>query len=179
MGDDFVIKLDDDFEGESLPLTPVGAMVGVGSNFRETFELNNKAEGLFDFSGSSLTPIQQMYIVAFATKGTKKGACEMAGVSYNVVKRWEDNQEFTAALGVAVETVQDTLEEELIARAMEGSDRLLLAAVKAAKPDRYNKKQQEVSVSGHMVHSWADLAKQAAEVDRQTKVIDMEEEDDG
>jgi hypothetical protein len=46
---------------------------------------------------------------------------------------------------------------------MNGSDKLLLEAVKASKPEKYNKKQSDVNISGTMVHTWADLAKQAAE----------------
>jgi hypothetical protein len=60
----------------------------------------------------------------------------------------------------AVEIVRDSLEEELLRRAMNGSDRLLLEAVKASKPEKYNKKQADINVNGTMVHTWADLAKQ-------------------
>jgi len=117
---------------------------------------------LFDFTGSTLSPVQQVYIISYATRGTKTGACQLAGIGYSVVEKWLKDETFAEALQNAVEIVQDSLEEELIRRAMNGSDQLLLAALKAAKPDKYAKKTtNDVNINGQVVHTWSDLAKQA------------------
>lgn len=151
--------------GKALPMVaPALSSMPVAMDYRGEIELTKGAERLFDFSKTTLSPLQQMYIIGFATRGTKKGACQLAGITYGVVTKWMENEEFSEALQSAVDVVHDSLEEEFLARAMNGSDRLLLEAVKASKPDKYNKKQSEVNVSGTMVHTWADLAKQAISV---------------
>ena len=44
--------------------------------------LSEDASKLFDFSKTTLSPVQQLYVIAYATRGTKKGACELAGVPF-------------------------------------------------------------------------------------------------
>ena len=174
---------DDDSTVPSLPLSKPemvrGAMLPSSSayDFREDFELARKADRLFDFSETKLSPLQQMFIVAYATKGTKTGACRLAGVTSAKVNKWMDNDEFAQNLQLSVEMVRDTLEQELFRRAMGGSDKLLLEAMKASNPDKYNKKQADVNIHGTMVHTWADLAKQAASIPLDCTVIDVEEEE--
>lgn len=168
---DKFFDLENDFSDELLPLEEIKKMP-VMHDYKEVYELTRGADGLFDFSESKLSPIQQLYIVGYATRGTKKGGCEIAGVSYGVVDKWLKDKEFEEALNSAVGIVRDALEEELIKRAMEGSDSLLLAAVKAASPDKYNKKQAEVKGNVNVVHSWADLAKQAAQVVIEGEIVD-------
>lgn len=169
LGDDLFLDIDDDDEDFGLEVKSAPAPVRIGGistpvvepvDYRGAVTLSEDASKLFDFSKTSLSPVQQLYVIAYATRGTKKGACELAGVPFHVVNKWMDNEEFSAALQNAVDIVRDSLEEELIRRAMGGSDRLLLEAVKASKPEKYNKKQAEVNVNGTMVHTWADLAKQ-------------------
>lgn len=147
----------------SLPLvTPtIAPSLPVAIEYRAELELTKDAGSLFDFKGTKLSPIQQLYIIAFATKGTRKGACAVAGIPYHVVNAWMENDEFTLALQNAVEIARDSLEEELLRRAMDSSDKLLLEAVKASKPEKYNKKQSDVNITGNVVHTFADLAKMA------------------
>lgn len=177
MEDELLIELDDDLDltfedrsvpgkvAMSLPLTsPTIAPALMTMDFKAELELTKDAGTLFDFSKTKLTPLQQIYIVGFATKGTRKGACTFAGIPYGVVSKWMENDEFCEALQSSVDVVRDTLEEELLMRAMNGSDKLLLEAVKASKPEKYNKKQSDVNINGTMVHTWADLAKQATGV---------------
>ncbi len=178
MDDELLIELDDDFELEgkvkaSLPLTsPRIAPPMEAIPYKDEVELTVGADRLFDFSKTKLSPIQQMYIIGFATRGTKKGACQLAGVTFGVVNKWMESKEFSGALQNAVEIARDALEEELLRRAMNGSDKLLLEAVKASKPDKYNKKQSDVNINGTMVHTWADLAKQA--VAEKAVIVDSE-----
>lgn len=172
--DELEIEIDSDFELElvetvpgkvsaSLPLvTPTIAPSVPAIAYREELELTKDAGSFFDFKGSKLSPIQQLYIIAFATKGTKKGACAIAHIPYSAVNKWMENDEFTEALQCAVELARDALEEELLRRAMESSDKLLLEAVKASKPEKYNKKQSDVNITGNVVHTFADLAKMAS-----------------
>lgn len=166
--DDLFLEIEDEddfgLEVKSAPapvrIGGIGVPMVEPVDYRGAVELTGDAKRLFDFSKTTLSPVQQLYIIAYATRGTKKGACELAGVPFHVVNKWMDNKEFSDALQNAVDIVRDSLEEELIRRAMNGSDRLLLEAVKASKPEKYNKKQAEVNVNGTMVHTWADLAKQ-------------------
>lgn len=168
LSDDIFFEIDDDFDEDFVEVKRAPAPVSIGGistpaepiDYRGAVELTGDAEKLFDFSNTKLSPIQQLYIIGYATKGTKKGACQLAGVPFYVVNKWMDNEEFSNALQNAVEIVRDSLEEELLRRAMNGSDRLLLEAVKASKPEKYNKKQADINVNGTMVHTWADLAKQ-------------------
>lgn len=172
--DELLIELDieDDEEeesipgkvGASLPLTsPTIAVPTPPIDYR--MAVTKDADKLFSFAGSKLSPVQQLYIIGLAAKGTRKGACELANVPYSVVNKWMENEEFVESMQNAVEIVRDSLEEELLKRAMEGSDRLLLEAVKASKPEKYNKKQSDINVSGNIIHTWVDLARQASVID--------------
>ena len=77
-----------------------------------------------------------------------------------MVKRWMQEDAFAEALQTAVDMVKDAVEEEMLRRAMQGSDKLLLEVAKAMEPEKYNRRQSDVSVKGTVVHTWADLAKQ-------------------
>ncbi len=164
----------------SLPLEPVRPPSLVTTappyDLREGVRLVEDAKKLFDFTETKLSPVQQMYIISYATKGTKKGACELSGVSYAVVSRWLENEEFVQALQNAVGLVQDSLEEELIRRAMNGSDKLLVEAIKAHKPEKYQPRTSaDINIHGEVVHTWAELAKQAKEELGEVKDVEFEE----
>lgn len=171
--DDLTIELDDFDDtvipvsgktAEALPLASptMGGTLPTPVPYKAGLELVSGPGKLFDFSKSTLSPLQQLYIMGYATKGTRVGACQLTGVPYQLVNRWMEGEEFREAFQSAVSIVGDVLEEELMNRAMNGSDKLLLEAVKAAKSEKYNKKQADVNITGTMVHTWADLAKQAA-----------------
>ena len=166
----------------TLPLTPIASpgssLVTVPPPYdvREDLKLVKDAKKLFDFTDTKLSPLQQMYIIAYATKGTKKGACELSGVTYSVVNKWMKDDEFNQALQNAVGLVQDSLEEELIRRAMNGSDKLLVEAIKAHKPEKYQPRtSSDINIHGEVVHTWADIAKQAAVELGEIKEVDFEE----
>ena len=161
----------------SLPMTKF--TVGGASELRPSYDFGEAskmdAASMFDFTDTGLTPLQQIYIIGYAVRGTRKGGCEAAGIPYRAVDKWMENENFVKTLQHAVDISRDCLEEELIRRAMDGSDRLLLEAVKAARPEKYNKKQSDVNIHGTLVHSWADLAKQAA---IPVECTDAEEDDE-
>lgn len=174
MDDELYFELDDEpvsgKVAKSLPLvTPASMRPDVMSaasmvtvDYREELKLTAEPESLFDFKDTKLSPIQQMYIMGYAVKGTRKGACQMLNIPYSVVSKWMEDEEFVSALQNAVEIVKDSLEEEVMRRAMNGSDKLLIEAMKACKPEKYNKKQADVNINGTMVHTFADLAKMAS-----------------
>jgi len=167
-----------------LPVQGVAGMTMAPYPLREGMELVADAGKLFDFTGSDLTPQQQMYIIQFATRGTKTAAAKAAGVPYSVVQKWNEDPEFRACLNEALEMVTDTLEEELFRRAMTGSDTLMKEAMKAYKPERYARKEtKDINVSGNVVHTWADLASEAAKTLKAPAVnvidADFEEVADG
>lgn len=166
---------------ETLPMTSLTSGVSPTSAFplKSAYELTPDADKLFDFSDTSLDVVQQMFIIGYALKGTKKGACAVAGVTYSTCNKWFDNDEFNRALSNAVDIVRDSLEEELLKRALQGSDKLLLEALKAHNPEKYNKKQAEVNIHADVVHTWAELAKQAEStpVDAIDVVASVVEED--
>lgn len=158
----------------SLPPVPAVSV-------RKHYELVENPGALFDFSTTTLSPIQQMYVMGYALKGTQLGACQHASVPYSVVEGWMRDETFLKAIESAVKVSQDSLEEELIRRAMNGSDKLLLEAVRAAKPSKYSAKtQSEVNVNGQVVHSWADLAIQASGIKQSyVEMEEIDEEDSG
>lgn len=169
--DDIFVEMEDLPEGKfskglplvTVPPTTMPSFSTAPYDVRESIKLVEEPEKLFDFSETTLSPVQQMYIIGYATKGTKKGACQLAGIGYGVVDKWLKDKEFAEALQNAVGVVQDSLEEELIRRAMTGSDRLLIEAIKALKPAVYQPKQTaDMNINATVVHSWADLAKQAS-----------------
>ncbi len=167
--DDIELELPKGKVAKTLPLShplavePEPTYLPPAFSTKKALALIEDPDKLFDFSSTKLNPQQQLYIVSYAVRGTKMGACKLTGVSYGVVEKWMKDKEFSEALQNAVDIVQDTLEEELIRRAMNGSDQLLLAAIKAAKPDKYNPKTtNDVNINGEIVHTWSDLAKQAS-----------------
>ena len=161
-----------------LPLTsPKTVSMPAPFPAKRAVELVEEPEKLFDFSSTSLTPQQQLYIISYAVRGTHLGALKMAGVTHNVVQKWMENEEFRNALQAAVDMVKDALEEELFRRAMNGSDKLLLEAVRAAKREKY-RPDKNVSVQGQIVHSWSELAREAARVIDVTPTTIVEEAGD-
>ncbi len=163
IGPALAVKTPTELAKESLP-SPIP--------LRDEMTLIEDGGKLFDFSGTSLSPIQQMYIVAYLARGTKASACQVAGVSLNTVNKWMKNKEFREALQEATEAVVDVLEQEAIRRALHGSDRLLEKMLKAYRPDKYGDKS-ETKVTGEIVHSWADLA-QKASIDAEYEEVDDE-----
>jgi len=162
--DDVYIELEmEDFphvaSSPTVPAAKAGRHKPVVAVELEKFRPPVKIKKLFDFGATSLSAIQQAYIMAYAMRGTKRGACELADVTARQVAEWGRSEEFNEWLAVSVGVVADTLEDELIKRAMEGSDKLLVKAVEAHKPDKYSPRQ---NISQHIVHSWADLARIAS-----------------
>lgn len=150
-------------EDDGLPMSPIvppTSYVKAAPRVFSAASVVSSAEltSFFDFSKSTLSPIQQLYIMSFAIRGTKTRACAIADVSSKQVDVWMKNDEFSEALQAAMNVVGDALEEELIKRAMEGSDKLLLRALEAHKPEKYARR-----IDGRIdvVHSWADLARKA------------------
>ena len=182
--DTFDIGEDDD-ELEFKPLKPLPTVVPVAPSMsapypmRSALELVANPNPLFDFSKTKLSPQQQMYIMQYAVKGTKMGACTGAGVPYLVATKWNDDPEFCSALAEAMAMAQDALEEELLRRAMNGSDKLMIEAIRASKPEKYARKEsKDVNIHGTVVHTWSELASQAktmldAPEPEEAPVVDM------
>lgn len=124
------------------------------------FEVSNAAQ-LFDFENSSLTAEQQLYIMGYIYYGTKSKASAYCGVPYSITKKWYKNEEFQDCLEAAIDIVGDIMEGEMYRRAMDGSDKLLLEAVRAHKRTKYAPKST-VRHEGEIVHTFADLAKRAS-----------------
>lgn len=158
-------------ELEGVPLLPAVSVLPMAVGLKTLSDVKS----LFDFSGSHLTPVQQIYVMAFATRGTRAEACQVAECTYRQVDKWMEDGEFRWHLDNAVSVVADRLEGELIRRAMDGSDRLLIRAMEAARPEKYARViKGDVSV----VHSWAELARQVADTTDEDTIIE-EVEDSG
>lgn len=174
---------DDDIE----PLTPqvmrpAGAMTSSPFPMRQALEFIEDPSKLFDFSTTKLTVQQQMYILQYAVRGTKLGAAQGAGVPYSVVEKWNKDEEFTEALERAFEMSRDALESEFLRRAMTGSDKLMIEAIRANKPEKYGRREsKDVNIRGTVVHTWSELAMQAKELEGTTETkadvveVDFEE----
>jgi hypothetical protein len=127
---------------------------------------------------TSLTPVQQLAIMAFAARGTVRSACDIAGCTPREFKEWQNSdKEFITELSLAMGCVADTLEQEAIKRAMDGSDKLMLKMLEGWRPERYAPKTvANLNVSGSVVHSWQELALQAEKaVDVEYKEAENEE----
>lgn len=141
-----------------------------------SFLTSDEAVELFGF-GKVLEPVQKLYIAAFVSKGTKTGAMRLSGVTKTQLKKWEKSEDFLEALNAAREMVVDLLEEELMRRAMDGSDKLLLEALKAKNKAYQAKTQNDVNITGQVVHSWAELAKMASK-EPMMEELEVVEEDE-
>ena len=171
---------EEEFEVEALVAQPAPAKMMVTTSpfpTRTALELVQSPEKLFDFSKTKLNVQQQMYILQYAVRGTKLGACQGAGVPYSVVEKWNEDEEFVAALTEALEMTKDALEDELLRRAMNGSDKLMIEAIRAVKPEKYGRKEtRDVNVRGTVVHTWSELAMQAKQLDDSSKAKAVEVE---
>lgn len=163
-------EMDEELFDEELEATPsVSPMMAVTTSpfpTRQAVELVESPEKLFDFSKTKLNVQQQMYILQYAVRGTRLGACQGAGVPYSVVEKWNKDEEFTTALSSALEMAKDALEAEFLRRAMQGSDKLMIEAVRAQLPEKYGRREsRDVNVRGTVVHTWSDLAMQAKQLE--------------
>ena len=178
---------EEEFSDEELEFTPIESSVEAlprsmitASPFpmRQAIELVAEPEKLFDFSSTTLSLQQQMYIMQYAVRGTRLGACQGASVPFSVVDKWNKDEEFVAALTAAVEATKDAIEEEFLRRAMQGSDKLMIEAIRAQKPEKYGRKEtRDVNVRGSVVHTWSDLAMQAKALDEANRAPEVVEVD--
>ncbi len=84
----------------------------------------------------------------YVEAGTVTGACRYAKVNRATWYKWiETDDEFAREVVSAQEQVADSLEEEAISRAVNGSDTLLIFLLKGQKRERYGDKR-EVSGPG-------------------------------
>lgn len=162
---------DDDEEPVPVPVVPSVTLSPVVS-----LSALGKVKKLFNFAGTKLTPLQQAYIMAFAVRGTRAEACTIAEVTYAQVEKWMEDAEFAHNLQHAINIVGDRLESELFRRAMDGSDRLLIRAMEANKPEKY---ARIIKGDINIMHSWADLARQAVTEDDTTSTTYEEVIGDG
>lgn len=97
----------------------------------------------------SLKEVRQLRALkAFAIGGHVGNACKAAGVKYSAWYRWiDEDPDFARALEQAKDMLADEIEGVAITRAKEGSDTLLLALLKALKPEKYREKQTITLVS--------------------------------
>ena len=79
-----------------LPLVSVGEEIGMPEpiDVRKAVRLIDDPHKLFDFKKTKLNPLQQLYIVEFAVKGTKSGAAVAAGVPIATVNTWMKDEAF-------------------------------------------------------------------------------------
>jgi hypothetical protein len=82
---------------------------------------------------------QRPWLQAYLDYGTIVAACEKAGVGrstvYDEMKR---NPDFQAIVTEIEESITESLEQEGIRRAMDGSDQLLMFMLRSRKPQTYS-----------------------------------------
>ena len=82
---------------------------------------------------------KEKFITALEEGASIGGAAKKARSSRSAVYRWrDDDEDFAVRWNEAVETGTDRLEDVAFDRAVEKSDKLLLALLKARRPDKYH-----------------------------------------
>lgn len=78
------------------------------------------------------------WLIAYREKGTVKASCEVVGISRQTAyEAREKDPKFAAAWDAAESAVTLVLEETMVERAINGSDRLMEFALKARRPEIY------------------------------------------
>lgn len=144
------------------PPTPTPPTGIHSSTLKKTHVVVSKADVEAGMALDRFPADQRMFILALASFGTESRACMEARVTKDQIREWKKDPKFAVAVERASHVVADMLEEELLRRALGGSDKLLVEAVRAHKPDKYSPRTSaDINVKGAVVHSWADLAKAA------------------
>lgn len=101
----------------------------------------------------TLKDIRQLRALkAFAVSGKVIDSCKAAGVKYSTWYRWiEEEPDFARALEHVKEILADDLEGVAMQRARDSSDTLLIALLKALKPDKYRDRQTVTVVSPDVI----------------------------
>jgi len=82
--------------------------------------------------------IKRRFLIAFSRTGVWSHSCERAGVSAAVIRSWlKKDKKFQKKFDQMQEKFVDTLEMVAVQRAVEKSDTLLLALLKANRPAKY------------------------------------------
>jgi len=82
-------------------------------------------------------------LAALRKTGNISASCRAADISRTTFYNWRKNDEdFAAAVLVAMEDAVDVLEAEARRRALVGSDTLLIFLLKGAKPEVYRERHQ-------------------------------------
>lgn len=84
-----------------------------------------------------------MALQALVDTGVISQACRRAGITRLQFGKWlTDDEDFKAAVKLALEDVADDLEEIAILRAKAGSDPLMVTLLKAYRPEKFTEKKQ-------------------------------------
>src|SRR5688572_27068116 len=112
---------------------------------------------------SNLEVWQEIFLKTLAKCGTVEAAVQAAGVHRATAYRHrKTDKEFAELWEHALESGTDILEQMAIKRAMEHSDILLLALLKARRPDVYKDRQ-------HIEHVRVDFKDAQEELERMAK----------
>ena len=114
---------------------------------------------------------QEVFLRTLARCGTVEMAAQAAGVNRATAYRHrKTDKDFAGLWDHALESGTDLLEQMAIKRAMEHSDVLLLALLKARRPDVYKDRQ-------HIEHVRVDFRDAQEELERMARKV-LEDDDD-
>jgi hypothetical protein len=145
------------------PVSPFesGVLLPKGLPLETAVVFIDSAQALFDLSEFDFH--QQLFLAMYIRYGNKTSACLASATDPRIVRNWEGTKHFAEISYSIRECIADALESEAYKRAMDGSDRLLEVALKAAKPEKYADKKMIAKKTDITINSWAELAKKVAE----------------
>jgi len=130
---------------------------------------------VFNFmNDSAILPEQKIFLVHFLEMGTITHAAMRGNLDPRIVAEWKKNADFMLMLKHCEEVIADELERVALLGAVRGNDKLLIALLKAMKPDKYAERKQVTGKDGEAVQiSWTTLVKRVGDF------IDVETTGDG
>ena len=134
----FPVRVDSAVSKRSLPPVSVVALPKVAPVPILVDEIIREGDKLFDFDkDNKFSPDQKMFLIAYLKTGTVSHACRAVGLDPRTINLWRNQPHFVEMLQHCVEALADELEGIALKHAMSGNDKLLVAMLKALRPEKY------------------------------------------
>lgn len=106
--------------------------------FREAWDSVRSEVGVQPIRRRDAGEWRPVFLARLRATGTVRMACRAAGISRTTAYDWrEADEDFARDWDEAIEDATDALEAAARARALSGSDKLLMFLLKAMRPDKY------------------------------------------
>lgn len=133
-------------QGEVMDLDPFEEPVGQLTSADSTYKVPRLRRGKFR------TDWPNRWLRAYVHYGTVTAACRASGVSRQTFYALRDNNEdFARLYKMADEMITESLEQEAIRRAIDGSDSMLQFMLRSRKPELYSEQHRIIHAGGATV----------------------------